>query len=74
MLLIIYSCIYLFLFSSMISHGYEPDTFLQANMIPIPKGATANVTDSNMYRSIAISSIVSKILDNVITEQQRFAL
>ena len=58
----------------MISHGYEPDTFLQANMIPIPKGATANVTDSNMYRSIAISSIVSKILDNVITEQQQFAL
>ena len=55
-----------FLFSSMINHGYAPDTFLQANMIPIPKGARANVTDSNMYRSIAISSIMSKILDNVI--------
>ena len=63
-----------FLFSSMINHGYAPDTFLQANMIPIPKGARANVTDSNMYRSIAISSIMSKILDNVIIEQQQFAL
>ena len=63
-----------FLFSSMINHGYAPDTSLQANMIPIPKGARANVTDSNMYRSIAISSIMSKILDNVIIEQQQFAL
>ena len=61
----------------MISHGYVPDTFLQANMTPIPKGARANVTDSNMYRSIAVvycSSIMSKILDNVIIEQQQFAL
>ena len=60
--------------SSMISHGYAPDTFLQATMIPIPKGARANVTDSNIYRSIAISSIMGKILDNVIIEQQQFTL
>ena len=58
----------------MINHGYAPDTFLQANMIPIPKGARANVTDSNMYRSIAISSIMRKILDYVIIEQQQSAL
>ena len=43
-------------------------------MVPIPKGARANVTDSNMYRSIAISSIMSKILDNVIIEQQQLPL
>ena len=51
----------------MINHGYAPDTFLQSNMVPIPKGARANVTDSNMYRSIAISStcIMSKILGSV---------
>ena len=36
----------------------------------ISKGARANVTDSNRYRSIAISSLMSKILDNVIIEQQ----
>ena len=70
-----YFFIYLsFMFSSMINHGYAPDTFLQTNIIPIPKGARANVTDSNMYRSIAISSIMSKILDNVIIEQQQFAV
>ena len=38
------------------------------------KDARANVTDSSMYRSIAISSIMSKILDNVINKQQPFAL
>ena len=63
-----------FLFSSMINYGYAPATFLQSNMIPIHKGARANVTDSNMYRSIAISSIMSKILDNVIIEQQQLSL
>ena len=63
-----------FLFSSMINHGYAPATFLQSNMVPIPKGARVNVTDSNMYRSIAISSIMSKIVDNVITEQQQLSL
>ena len=59
-----------FLCSSMINHGYAPVTFLQSNMVPIPKGAKTNVTDSNMYRSIAICSIKSKILDNVIIKQQ----
>ena len=64
----------LFLFSSMINHGYAPATFLQSNMVPILKGARANVTDSNMYRSIASSGIMSKILDNVIIEQQQLSL
>ena len=62
------------MFSFIINHGYAPATFLQSNMVPIPKGARANVTDSNMYRSIAISSIMSKILDNVILEQQQSSL
>ena len=55
-----------FLFSSMINHGYTPATFLQSNMVPIPKSARANVTESKMYSSIAISSVISKILNNVI--------
>ena len=45
-------------------------------MVPIPKDARAiNVTDSNnMYRSSAIISIMSKILDKVIIEQQQLSL
>ena len=63
-----------FLFSSMINHGYAPATFLQSNMVPIPKGTRANGTNLNMYRSIVISSIMSKILDSVIIEQQQLSL
>ena len=58
----------------MISHGFAPSSFLQSTMIPIPKGARINLSDSNMYRSIAISSLLSKILDNVIIERQYNAL
>ena len=54
----------------MICHGFAPITFLQSYMIPLPKGARANLSDSNMYRSIAISSLLSKILDNVIIDRQ----
>ena len=63
-----------FLCSSMINHAYAPATFLQSNMVPIPKGARANATDSNMYCSITISSKMSNILDNVIIEQQQLSL
>ena len=53
----------------MINHGYAPATFLQSNIVPIPKGARANVTDSNTC--MAISSIMGKILD---IEQQQLSL
>ena len=55
----------------MVSHGFAPTTFLQSSMIPIPKGSRTNLSDSNMYRSIAISSsLLSKILDIIIIDRQ----
>ena len=62
------------LFNSMIDHGFAPDSFLQSSIVPIPKGARANVSDSNMYRSIAISSLLSKIFNNIIIKQQSLVL
>ena len=62
------------LFNSMIDHGFAPDSFLQSSIVPIPKGARANVSDSNMYRSIAISSLLNKIFDNIIIERQSLVL
>ena len=40
----------------------------------LPERCSANVSCSDMYRSIVISSIVSKMLDNVIIEQQQLSL
>ena len=54
----------------MINHGYAPPEFLHSSMIQLPKGARADLSNSEMYRSIAISSLLSKIFDNVIIERQ----
>ena len=62
------------LFNSMIDHGFAPDSFLHSSIVPIPKGTRANVSDSNMYRSIIISSLLSKIFDNIIIERQSLVL
>ena len=43
---------------------------LRSTMIPTPKGEKVCSTNADLYRSIAISSILSKILDYVIIDQQ----
>ena len=47
----------------MICHSYAPPSFIKTSIIPIPKGTKATLTDFDKYRSIAISSILSKVLD-----------
>ena len=58
----------------MVYHGYCPPSFICANIIPIPKGSKANLSDSDKYRSITISSLLGKILDHIIIEKQSEAL
>ena len=62
------------LFTSMMHHCFCPPTFICANIIPIPKGSKANLSDSDKYRSIAISSLLGKILDHIIIVKQSEAL
>ena len=57
------------LLASMIYHGFAPQTFICANIIPIPKGSKASLTSSDKYRIIAISSVIGKILDHVIIDR-----
>ena len=58
----------------MVYHGYCPPSFICAYIIPIPKGSKVNLSDSDKYRSIAISSLLGKILDHIIIEKQSEAL
>ena len=53
----------------MIYHGFAPEAFICANVIPIPKGSNASLTSSDKYRSIAISSVIGKTLDHVIIDK-----
>ena len=62
------------LLSAMICHSYAVTSSIKSSIIPIPKGARANLTDSDKYRSIAISSLLSKLLDYVIIKQQKISL
>ena len=62
------------LFNSMIDHGFAPDSFLQSSIVPIPKRARVNVSDSNMHRSITINSLLSRIFNNIIIERQSLVL
>ena len=62
------------LYTSMIYYGFFPASFICANIIPIPKGSKVNLSDSDKYRSIAISSILGQTLDHIIVVKQSDAL
>ena len=57
------------LFSVMVRHGFSPEGMLIGTMVPIPKGRW-NLNNSNNYRAITISSLLGKILDNLILEKE----
>ena len=62
------------LFTSMINHGYAPPVFLHSSSIPLPKGARTDLPNSDVCRSIAISSLLSNTSDVIIERQQDFLL
>ena len=47
-------------------HGHVTNSLLLATLIPIPKDKLGDHTSSNNYRSIALSSLVLKIIDWII--------
>lgn len=55
-----------FLFKSYMSHGHVSDFLLVSTMIPLIKNKMGNITSSSNYRSIALSSLILKIFDNII--------
>ena len=54
------------LFSAMLSHGCSPDGMLLGTMVPLPKGRFNDSSNSNNFRALTISSLLGKILDNII--------
>ena len=55
-----------FLYTTMMQHAYSPKEMLLSALVPIPKNRKKSLNDSNNYRSIALSSIIGKVLDNII--------
>ena len=70
---LLYTCIAQ-LFSVMLCYGFAPRLFLRSTIIPVPKGGRFSSSNLDHFRSIAISSILSKILDNIIIDQPAHSL
>ena len=47
-------------------HGYVPTLMLKSVMVPIIKNKNKRITDRENYRPICISSVFSKLLENVL--------
>jgi hypothetical protein len=54
------------LFNCMISHLYVPEKLKISTLVPITKNRRKSHHDSSNYRSIALGSIIGKVLDRVI--------
>ena len=67
-------CLYVhlsLLFQTMIKHGFAPTGLLYAIIHPIPKNKRKSLTDSENYRGIALSSVLGKLLDWLILNDNR---
>jgi len=53
------------LFNLMLKHGYVPDQFGRGIVIPLVKDKNGDVTNSENYRGITVSPVMSKILSVV---------
>ena len=54
------------LFNAMVHHSYTPADMLLSTLVPIPKNRKKSLNSSQNYRSIALSSILGKVLDHAI--------
>ena len=62
------------LFSAMLIHGIAPSGLLLSTFVPIPKNKRGNRCNSDNYRQIAISSILGKLFDIIVLEEQEDSL
>lgn len=62
------------LFNCMISHGYICDGLMDTILIPIIKDKKGDLSSKNNYRPIAITSVISKILESVILNRYQDCL
>ena len=54
------------LFQSMLTHGFSPNGFLESVIVPIPKSKRKSLSDIKNYRGISLSSMLGKVMDNII--------
>ena len=58
----------------MLVHGAVPEDFRVSILVPIPKEPGVDALNSDNYRAVALSSVLGKILDNIIACMQEESL
>ncbi len=58
-------------FNSMIKHGYLPEAFMDTLIVPLIKDKKGDLSSTDNYRPIALTSVVSKVLELVLLERCR---
>ena len=53
-------------FNAMLLHSHVPTEFSNTILVPIIKDKKGNITDPDNYRPIAITTVASKIFENII--------
>jgi hypothetical protein len=54
------------LFNLFLLHGYVPNAFHQATIIPLVKSKSGDLADVSNYRAIALSNSITKILESLL--------
>ena len=57
------------LFNVILSHAHVPSNLMITNIVPILKDKKGLITDKNNYRPIAVTTVISKILELVILKR-----
>jgi hypothetical protein len=61
------------LLNCMLVHGYNPEVFLESNIVSIPKHSKGDLCTSDNYRGISLNNALTKVLDLVIIEKHHDA-
>ena len=54
------------LYSSLLIHGFLPDSMMVTVIAPIIKNKAGNLSDNNNYRPIALATVASKLFECLI--------
>ena len=54
------------LYSSLLIHGFLPDSMMVTVIAPIIKNKAGDLSDNNNYRPIALATVASKLFESLI--------
>ena len=55
-------------------HGFLPSSLLSVVLVPIIKDKCGKINSKDNYRPIALASIVSKIVENIVRQNVSYAV